>query len=307
MRRVAAAIAVAWIALSTLPTVPAAPDPEAPAATATFASTPDRLAPLGRPEAAPMTVTYDCSRQHPTEATRITFEVVDRPDWLTATANVSAIVDRVDRTTCAEKDHRRTVPVTWRLAADRGAPARRPANLTVEASVELADGAHTAQATVPVEAAFYDVLSRQGPTRVQAAAGETAELALTVRNRGNGPVRIQLEARDVDAGLEIDLPDAGAAAAAWQDGRPTWNGTIELAGADAGAAYGADVAIVPRYAEDPQVAGETLTHRVILETDALPGGATQGSPATSVVAIPAFTLAFAATLGLGVWITRREA
>lgn len=307
MRRAVAALAVAWIALSTLPTVPAAPDPDAPAAAATFASTPGRVAPLGSPEAAPMTITYDCSRQHPTEATRITFDTVDRPGWLAATANVSAVVERIDRTTCAEQDHRRTVPVTWHLAADGDAPARRPKNLTVEATVELADGAHTAQATVPVEAAFYDVLSRQGPTRARAPAGETAELSLTVRNRGNGPVRIQLEVHDVDDGLEIDLPEPGVAPAAWQGGHPTWNGTIELAGADAGTVTGADVAILPRYAEDPSVAGETLTHQVILETDALPGGATQGSPATSVVALPAFAAAFAATLGLGVWITRRRA
>lgn len=305
MRRCAAAIAVAAVILTMLPAVPASPDPTAPAATADFPETPDRIVPLGEPEAVPMTVTYDCSRQHPTEATRIAFEVVDRPGWLTATPNVSAVVERVDRATCAEQDHRRTVGVTWQVAADADAPARRPADLTVEATVELGDGNHTAQATAPVEAAFYSVVARDGPTVAEAAAGETAELGLTVRNRGNGPVRIEVGTRDVDDGLEVVRPDPGVAPAPWQDPPPTWNGTIALAGTDAGRLYEASVTLVPRYAEEPAVTGETLVHRVRLQTDALPAEVTEGELAPGVVALPAYISGLAVTLGIGVLLLRR--
>lgn len=301
MRRCAGAIAVAAVVSTMLPAV-AAPDPTAPAATATFAETPDRIAPLDEPTQVPMTVTYDCSRQHPTEPTRITVALVDRPGWLTAIPNVSTVVDRVDRTTCAEHDHRRTVRVNWSLAAGADAPARRPANLTVEATVRLADGDHTARATVPVEAAFYGAVSRKGPTVARAAAGETAELELTVRNRGNGPVRIEIDARDVDDGLQIDTPEPGVAPAPWQDAPSTWNGTIALTGTDAGSIYEATVALVPRYAKDPTVAGDTLAYRVRLRTDALPA---EGELPPGVVAVPAYTSGLGVTLGVGVAVIRR--
>lgn len=306
MRRSAAALVAATLALTLLPGVPAAPDPAAPAATAAFPETPDPIPPFGYPEEIELAVTYDCSRQHPTEATRIAFDVVEAPDWLTATPENPEILDRVNRTRCAEQDLRRTVRSTWSLGADPDAPAHRPANFTVEATVTLADGTHTARATTPVEAGFYGIIAAETPrTMVRTEVGENATVPLEVVNMGNGPVEATIRAVDLPDAVTLDPPDPHVIPASGQDAPPTWEATVGVRSEEPNAQHRIDLEVAARDAADPSVAGDRVEVSILLETSGPAITPSEGSlePVTS---IPAFTAGFVATMGLGAALLRRR-
>lgn len=307
MRRCAPAIVLGLVLVWTLPAVHAQPDPTAPAASASFPETPDRLAPLGDPETLPIAVAYDCTRQDPAEETTIVLDVVESPDWLTVALDPARLHDTVDPTTCAADDGRRTVEADTHLTADGGAPARVPANLTVQATVALADGNHTAEATVPVQAAFYSVVRLDGPTHLRTPADQAAGIPVHVRNDGNGPIQVTLQVAEADDGLDLQMPDPGVAPAPWQDGEPTWNGTIVADGQDPATLYEATIEVHPRYAEDPTVAGRILPHRIVLQTDGLTPASRPDETPRGVVAVPAFAAGLVATVGLGAALLRRSA
>lgn len=293
-------LAIVLVALPIVTTVHAAPASTPPAVSATFEETPDRVVPFGAPETVEMTVSYDCTRERPAEATAIDVQVLDRPDWLTARPDPSVAYRQADAETCADGEGRRTVAFEWSLVAG-DAPARRPANLTVQATVTLADGNHTARATVPVEATFYSVVSVAGTPLGKAPASETAEIDLEIHNRGNGPVRFELVPARVDDGLDLDLPEPGRTPAAGQGGTPTWNASIAAEGAEPDAIYTATLEITTRYAEDPSAGVETRPLEIALQTESAVSAQIQGGQATLPSALLGLVAGSLVTL---VWIAR---
>lgn len=294
----------AAVLLLAMPAAQAQPSPTAPDAEATI-DEPPRVEPAGSVETTTLTVTYNCAKEHPTEATEIQIEVVESPDWLYAQPVHTNIFRAFKPEVCPQESLRRSVDVDVFLAADPDAPARQPADLTVEATVTLADGNHTADATTQVEAAFYGKIDVTGDTQRQAAPDEEATSPITVQNQGNGPIEVALSVAEADDGLSVELPEGGQAPAPWQSGEATWSGEIALTGEEPNTVYQAEIAVDTAYAEDPSIAGDDATRFINLETTGDADAQTQAQPATGSL-LPGFSAGFAAVLAIGMAWLRRE-
>lgn len=262
---------------------------------------PDEVSPLQPAENFTLSVEYDCSRVK-TDGSTLTLEVTGSPEWALLSGPEEVELSP-DAQACLENDLRAIRTFRWFIAASRNAPARTPAHVTFEATVDFVDGEGTDRDSTPVQAAFFSELSFRVPeARQQAPPDRTVGFNVTLVNDGNGPVRVSFLVDPGDGASALAPDDVVVPSVATGADTNTAAAVIEASGTLPEGVrlrvYDIDVTVRGVYADDPSVAADeasvTLTLRVErpAEEEATPG--------------PGGLLAAAALAGAALLLLRRR-
>lgn len=293
MKRVVALVLVAVVALPLQAT--AQPDPEAPdirVQVQEWASPLD----IGLSQPFRIMVDYNCGKVDPSSGSNLTLRVAEQPDWAILSGTRTATL-QADSQACLQGDLRATRNFTWSAVVTGEAPARQPATVVFNATIEYPDGPAYAETNRTIEATFLGNVRVQMAQRSRITTDDTAIHNITVDNLSNGPIRISVLAPQADPNLQLDLPGQGRAEASFRSGS-TWQGQVQATGILPGDAiertYQATIRVEAVYADDPEIEARTtdLPMEVTvrkpadeIEDNALPGFGTGVALAAVAAAI----------------------
>lgn len=299
------ALRASWWLLVLSLAVPGALAQTGPVETATLVVEPfvGPIAPLQENAATPFTARISCLLLEPTTGTPVTYSVVAKPEWTNVTLSPSA--DVVRPAACqASTDGWATLSGSLSATVDAAAPAFEPADVTIEVLAGVGGPRQArAEATVPVEAGYFSILSVDLEEAIKVAPPDsTTRFPLVLSNLGNGASEVQFLVESATGPITVEVPPTFLLESPVTGNRSNRAQLDVLVHAEPASGFinkvtQVNLKVLSRYAQDPTLTGDETSVSLLL---------TVRSESLTKLETPAPALALALlALGLAAWSFRR--